>query len=99
VKAARGVKAQIDDLQGRYDALRAALAGALEERGLTRCVSPAGEVYFSPETVTVSYDARKLDGEMAKDPELAARLAPFRRESVRRGALVIRAPRGEGGAP
>lgn len=66
------------------------LTEVIVETGRTKWESDLGTAYIPAPGVTVRYDPKALDALCASDPELAAILAPHRKESERAGSLTIR---------
>lgn len=60
------------------------------ETGQTDWRTGTGSCYLPRPGVFVRYDAKALDTLCQSDPELAAKLAPFRSEAERPGSLTIR---------
>lgn len=58
--------------------------------GQTNWNTPAGKAYRSADSVSASYDTKALDALCASSPQIAAVLAPHRRETVRAGSLTVR---------
>jgi hypothetical protein len=90
-RAASGMRKQLDDVigvaQGRA---KQVLTAVIAATGRTNWKSQFGSAYIPAPSVSVRYDAEALDALCAADPELAAKLRPFRSEQHRAGSLTIR---------
>lgn len=97
VNVALGAKSQREAWELLQDRARQIVATSLERGGIDRFTTATGAkaVREKPATV-VRWDPRALDAVCASLPDVAAIIAPHRRESVRAGALRI--ARGNGGA-
>lgn len=69
---------------------KATLEGLLKNQGLSTIKTSQGMAYWPADGETISYDATALDVLCKDDPELAARLAPYRSAKPKKGAFTIR---------
>jgi hypothetical protein len=84
---ARDMEAQATEWKGVENLARERLAEVFQATGQANWSTPAGKAYRAADSVTVSWDAKALDALCASSPQIAAVLAPHRRETVRSGAL------------
>lgn len=84
---------RIEQLQAVQAQAKQLITDIFVETGATDARTPTAQVYVSRPSVTVSYDAKALDTLAAGDAEVAALLAPFRRQTERAGTLTIRSLR------
>lgn len=80
----------IDALEGLRKDAKALVTEIFVETGATEAQTSAGKVYVTRPGLTVRYDAKGLDAACKADPDLAAKLAPFRTEAERPGVLTVR---------
>jgi len=80
----------IDALEGLRKDAKALVTEIFVETGATEAQTSAGKVYVTRPGVTVRYDVKGLDAACKADPDLAAKLAPFRTEAERPGVLTVR---------
>lgn len=80
----------IDLLQQFQADVKTLIAEVFAELEITEAQTSTGKVLVGRPSIRVTYDARALDRELAKDPALAARLAPFRTEKQVAGTLIVR---------
>lgn len=66
------------------------IADVMQETKTDRIEAPAGVAYVPKPGTTISYNTQALDLLCNSEPELAAKLAPFRQVKARPGALTIR---------
>ena len=86
-KIAGGQINLLKELQQRTKLL---LSEIIAETGQVDWQTEAGKTYIPRPSVSIRYDAKKLDALCESDSELARRLAPFRKETERAGSLTIR---------
>jgi hypothetical protein len=90
IAAKKNAEAQATEWKGVENLARERLAEVFQATGQANWSTPAGKAYRAADSVTVSWDAKALDALCASSPQIAAVLAPHRRETVRSGALTIR---------
>ncbi len=59
------------------------------ETGQTDAKTSAGRIAISKPSLTVSYDAKAIDILLRDDADLAMRLSPYRKETMRAGTMRI----------
>ena len=78
------------DVYGKIaDEAKRIIGDVMEETGETAYSTQAGKVSITSASTSVSYDAKAIDILMRDDPDLAMRLAPYRKESQRAGTMRI----------
>lgn len=80
----------VDALKGFQTECKGVIGEIFVETGQTEAWGSAARCYMTAPAVRVTYDAAALDALCAADDDLAALLAPYRRETVVAGALTIR---------
>lgn len=80
----------IDALEGLRKGAKELVTEIFVETGATEAQTSAGKVYVTRPGLSVRYDAKGLDAACKADPDLAAKLAPFRTEAERPGVLTVR---------
>lgn len=78
-----------DEYTAVKDAAKKLISDVMEETGETRYDTPAGTVNMSAPSFVVSYDAKAIDILLRDDADLAMRLSPYRKETIRTGAMRI----------
>ena len=69
----------------------AQLAGVMDEMNMTELETVAGWAYITPDTTFRTYNGEGLDAAAEADAELAAKIAPFRRVTNRKGSITVKA--------
>ena len=78
------------DVYGKIaDEAKRIIGDVMEETGETAYSTQAGKVSITAASTSVSYDAKAIDILLRDDPDLAMRLAPYRKESQRAGTVRI----------
>lgn len=83
--------AEIKRLSAEQETAKAAIIAVMERLGLASLATADGRVTITEPTPTVSWDGKALDILYRDDPTLAERLASYRKESYRAGAVRITA--------
>lgn len=90
----RGSAAYAKECKAIWDSMAArakkVLGEIIVETGQTSWEGKLGKCFIPAAGISVRYDSKLLDRECVLDPQLAARLAPFRIEKAREGSLTIR---------
>ncbi len=79
--------AALEELQKEAKAL---ITEIFTELTTAEAVTSCGKVYVTKPSVSVTYDRKGLDALADTHPDLAAALAPYRKETLRPGVLTIR---------
>lgn len=82
-------KAEIDAFTAVQDAAKKLIYDVMTETGKTDYTTPLGTASMTKPGQSVSYDVKALDILLRDDADLAVRLSPYRKESVRPGTLRI----------
>lgn len=82
-------KSEMDAYSAIADDTKKLIADVMVETGETACSTQAGKVSITASSTSVSYDAKAIDILLRDDPDLAMRLAPYRKESQRAGTMRI----------
>lgn len=85
---AAGYISRLEEMQAEAKAL---ITEVFTETGQTDAVTSAGKVAVSAPSVSISYDAKAIDILLRDDPDLAMRLSPYRKETMRAGSMRITA--------
>ena len=85
---AAGYISRLEEMQAEVKAL---ITEIFTETGQTDAVTSAGKVAVSAPSVSVSYDAKAIDILLHDDADLAMRLSPYRKETMRAGSMRITA--------
>lgn len=88
--------AQIEALDAARAAAKTVIGDVIAETGQDRFSTHAGLAYVANPSLRIAYDAKGIDAVVAERPDLAALLAPYRRETMVAGTLTIRAAGGKG---
>ena len=83
--------AEIKRLSAEQETAKSAIIAAMERLGVASLATADGRVTITEPTPTVSWDAKALDILYRDDPILAERLASYRKETYRAGAVRITA--------
>lgn len=82
---------QIDAMNVVKEAAKKLIEDVMTETGETSYATRAGKVAITAPSASASYDTRALDALCASSPEIAAILAPHRKETQRAGTMRITA--------
>ena len=85
---AAGYISRLEEMQAEAKAL---ITEVFTETGQTDAVTSAGKVAIGAPSVTVAYDAKAIDILLRDDADLAMRLSPYRKETMRAGSMRITA--------
>lgn len=85
---AAGYISQFEKEQAEVKAL---ITEVFTETGQTDAVTSAGKVAIGAPSVSISYDAKAIDILLRDDADLAMRLSPYRKETMRAGSMRITA--------
>jgi hypothetical protein len=90
IRAYLKLKEAVDKLKDDMDEMKAVAENAMAHLDIDGLNTEYGSVTMTKGSKTVSYDAKAIDILIADDDQLAARLLPYRKESVREGSLRIK---------
>ena len=85
---AAGYISRLEEMQAEAKAL---ITEVFTETGQIDAVTSAGKVAIGSPSVTVAYDAKAIDILLRDDADLAMRLSPYRKETMRAGSMRITA--------
>ena len=85
---AAGYISQFEKEQAEVKAL---ITEVFTETGQTDAVTSAGKVAIGAPSMSISYDAKAIDILLRDDADLAMRLSPYRKETMRAGSMRITA--------
>ena len=85
---AAGYISQFEKEQAEVKAL---ITDIFTETGQIDAVTSAGKVAIGAPSVSISYDAKAIDILLRDDADLAMRLSPYRKETMRAGSMRITA--------
>ena len=85
---AAGYISQFEKEQAEVKAL---ITDIFTETGQTDAVTSAGKVTVGLPSVTITYDSKAIDILLRDDADLAMRLSPYRKETMRAGSMRITA--------
>lgn len=87
----QAAQAIIDAYAAIKDGAKALITDVMTETGCLQYGTPAGRVSVTAPSVSVTYDAKSIDIVCRTNPQIAELLAPYRKETMRTGALRITA--------
>lgn len=82
----RDVKTDLETVTGT---IKVVIAEINAETGQTKFNGTSGGMYVTSDSETVAYNSTAIETLCISDPEMAARLKPFRKINTRRGGIVI----------
>lgn len=82
-------KAGSDAFAKVADAAKQLISDVMAETGQTTYATRAGKVSIASPSTIVGYDAKAIDILLRDDADLAIRLAPYRKETMRAGTMRI----------
>lgn len=90
IRAYLELKMEAETLKDFMDRMKVVAEDAMAQLGVDGIDTEYGSATMTKGSTTVSYDAKAIDILIADDEQLAARLLPYRKESVREGSLRIK---------
>ena len=90
IRAYLKLKEMVDELKDDMEKMKVVAEDAMAQLGIDGLDTEYGSATMTKGSKTVSYDAKAIDILIADDEQLAERLLPYRKESVREGSLRIK---------
>lgn len=85
----QAAQAQIDAYAAIKDQAKTLIADIMTDTGVTAYTTAAGKVAITAPSISITYDAKALDIICQAHQQVAALLAPYRKETLRAGTVRI----------